>query len=34
MPVSGWIMLVIGVLILYGGLIICLTIATKRRGHA
>jgi len=34
MPVSAWIMLGIGILILYGGLIICLLIASKRRGHA
>jgi hypothetical protein len=32
MPMTGWIMLVFGCLVLYGGLSICLSIAKRGRG--
>ncbi|MCP4545048.1 MAG: MetS family NSS transporter small subunit [bacterium] len=31
MPTSAWIMLIFGCLVLYGGLGICLRIATRKR---
>lgn len=32
MPVTGWMMLVFGCLVLYGGLAVCLSIAHRNRG--
>lgn len=34
MPVSAWIMLVFGSLVLYGGLALCLRIAARGRGRS
>ncbi|MBN1153736.1 MetS family NSS transporter small subunit [candidate division KSB1 bacterium] len=34
MPLSAWIMLIFGSIVLYGGLIYCLLIAYRSRSHA
>ncbi|MHC4584179.1 MAG: MetS family NSS transporter small subunit [Planctomycetota bacterium] len=31
MPLSGWIMFVVGCLVLYGGLALCISIAIRNR---
>jgi hypothetical protein len=34
MPLSAWIMLAFGCLVLYGGLAVCLRIAARKRGDS